>query len=113
MARAPVRARLTSPFAPVTLFQTVTTLRTTLKMARQTAAAPSARPSHPREVAVPARIDFLVALLAVQTGLVDAVTFADLCLERSGDDERPLTQTLLERGLLHESDSRALEVLAL
>src|SRR4051812_17345993 len=59
-----------------------------------------------------ARIDFLVALLAAQTGLLDAVSFTDLCLEQVGG-ERPLTQTLLERGLLRESDRRALEVLAL
>lgn len=59
-----------------------------------------------------ARVDFLVALLAVQTGLVDAVSFADLCLGRS-DDEQPFAQTLRERGLLRDSDRNALEVLAL
>ena len=33
-----------------------------------------------------ARIDFLVALLAARTGLVDAVSFTDLCLEQVGGE---------------------------
>jgi PAS domain S-box-containing protein len=61
---------------------------------------------------VSARIDFLVGLLGVQVGLVDAVCFADLCLEHAGDGPL-IAQALAERGSLRPSDRAALEVLAL